>query len=304
MKTLKRLVKNPISLLGLIIVLFFIIIAIAAPYLAPPARPHEPYRIPRDGYLATPKPPRAEAWQTFPPDWKEHPFGTSEGQYDIYYGIVWGTRTAFWVGLIVTGSIAFIGIILGSISGYYGGWVDELMMRMTEIFMAFPFLVAAMVLTTILGKGLDKVMIALIVFGWPTYARLVRGDILSVKENYYVEAAKALGARNLRIIFKHVLPNAIYPVFVLATLDVGSMVLTASALAFLGLGSELGYADWGQMISFARNWILGTHDNPLAYWYTVIYPGIAILLFVLGWNLLGDAFRDILDPRMRGTRAG
>lgn len=291
MKTFRKLVKNPISLIGLIIVLFFTFIAVAAPWLAPAKYPDEPYKIPRDGFKATPKPPSPE-----------HPFGTSEGQYDIYYGVVWGTRTAFRVGLIVTGGIALIGIILGSISAYFGGIIDEAMMRILEIFMAFPFLVAAMVLSAILGKGLNNVMIALIVFGWTGYARLIRGDILQIKENDYVNAAKGVGATHFRRISKHIIPNAIYPVFIMASMDIGSMVLAVSALSFLGLGAEVGYADWGQMISFARNWILGTYGNPLAYWYTVVYPGGAILLFVLGWNLLGDAFRDILDPRMRGVR--
>lgn len=292
MKTFRKLVKNPISLTGLILVLLFIAIAIAAPWIAPP-KYSDHYRIPRDGYSATPRPPD-----------EKHPLGTTEGQYDILYGVVWGTRTAFRIGLIVTGLIVLIGITIGSVSAYYGGIIDEVVMRITDIFLTFPFLVAAMVLTAILGKGLDKVMIAMVVFGWMSYARLIRGDILTIKENDYVAAAKASGASDFRIIFKHVLPNAIYPVFVMSTMDIGSMVLTAAALSFLGLGAEVGYADWGQMISFARNWMLGTHGNPLQYWYTVIYPGAAILLFVLGWNLIGDAFRDILDPRMRGTRGG
>ncbi|MFQ5795589.1 MAG: ABC transporter permease [Candidatus Bipolaricaulia bacterium] len=313
-KTLKRLIKNPISLLGLVLVSFFTLMAITAPWLAPPPRPREPYRIPRYGFSAVPKPPTdgnplRAIWKiaTRQATLRQvHPFGTTEGQYDVYYGIVWGTRTAFRIGLIVTGSVVLIGIVIGTIAAYYGGIVDEIIMRITDIFLVFPFLVAAIVLTTILGKGLDKVMIALIVFGWPTYARLIRGDILSVKEKDFVEATRAAGANDLRIIFRHILPNTIYPVFVVATLQIGSLVLTAAALSFLGLGAGVGYADWGQMISFARNWIIGTGvtagGSPFTYWYVLIYPGMAILLFVLSWSLLGDAFRDILDPRMRGAR--
>ena len=195
-----------------------------------------------------------------------------------------------------------IGVPLGAIAAFYGGAIDEIIMRITDIFMTFPFLVAAMVLVVILGRGLNNVMIAMMVFGWMGYTRMIRGDILTIKENDYIAAAHAIGASDFRIILRHVLPNAIYPIFVMATMNIGSMVLTAAALSFLGLGSAVGYADWGQMISFARNWILGTQTNPLAYWYTVIYPGAAIVLFVLAWNLVGDAFRDILDPRMRGSR--
>ena len=217
----------------------------------------------------------------------------------MLYGLVWGTRTAFKVGFTVVVSVAFICIILGSLSGYFGRGIDELLMRITEIFLSVPFLIAAIVVTAVLGKGLDKIIIALILFTWPTYARLVRGDILVVKEREYVLSAKALGLSHFRIIFGHVLPNTIYPVFVLASLDMGAIVITAAALSFLGLGPEPGYADWGQMISFAKDFILELHK----YWWTLVFPGAAIFLFVLGWNLLGDAFRDILDPRMRGSRS-
>lgn len=286
--SLNRIKKSPLSLVGLCIILFFVTVALLAPLIAPPKYPHDPYRIPRDGYSAIPK----------PPSW-EHPFGTTEGQYDIFYGVIWGTRTAFRIGLMVVGSILIIGIVLGSISGYYGGVIDEIIMRVVDTFMSLPALILAMALVTALGHSLDNVMIALIVVGWPSYARLLRGDILSVREEIYVEAARASGVSDFWIIFKHVLPNAIYPLLIMASLDIGAMVLTAAALSFLGLGAPIGYADWGQMISFARNWIVGPPENPLAYWYTVTIPGIFILLFVLGWNLLGDAFRDILDPKLR-----
>lgn len=291
MKSIKKLVTNPISLIGLVLVLFFVAIAAAAPFLAPPKDPDDPYAIPRDGYSAVPKPPSPQ-----------HPFGTTQGQYDIYYGVVWGTRTAFYIGLVVVLSAATIGVMIGSIAGFFGGVIDEVVMRAVDIFMSFPFLVAAMVLTTILGKGLNNVMIALIVFGWMGYARVIRSEVLSIKEQDFVEASRAVGAGNLRLIFKHVLPNSIYPILVQASMGIGSMVITAAALSFLGVGAETGYADWGQMISFARNWIIGSYGNPLQYWYTVICPGLAILLFVLGWNLIGDAFRDILDPRLSKTQ--
>ncbi len=290
-KLLRKLLTTPTSLAGVLLILGFTVIAVFAPQLAPPVQPSNPYMIPRASYQSQPQPPDSE-----------HLMGTTQGQYDIYYGLIWGTRTAFRVGLIVTSAIAFLGLVIGSISAFYGGIVDEIIMRIVDIFMTMPFLVAAMVMVTILGTGLDNVMIALIAFGWMGYARLIRGDIKAIKEIDYVQAAHALGASSFRIIVRHMLPNAIFPIFVMATMDIGSMVLTAAALSFLGIGAQLGYADWGQLISFARNWMLGGYGNPVQYWYTVIFPGVAIVLFVLGWNLLGDALRDALDPRMRGSR--
>jgi len=291
MTTFLKLIKNPLGLIGLVLLVFFVVVGILAPVLAPPAWEHEPYRIPRDGYSSVPKPPSPE-----------HPFGTAEGQYDIYYGIVWGTRTAWRVSLVVVSISALIGIVMGSIAAFYGGVLDEVLMRITDIFYAFPFLVGAMVLTTILGRGLTNVMVALVALGWMGYARLIRGDILQIREADYVQAARAAGANSLRLILRHILPNAIWPVVVQGTMSMGSIVITAAALSFLGVGAPVGYADWGQLISYARNWILGLYGNPLAYWYVVIYPSIAITLFCLSWNLVGDALRDILDPRLRGTR--
>jgi len=291
MTTFLKLIKNPLGLIGLVLLVFFVVVGILAPVLAPPAWEHEPYRIPRDGYSSVPKPPSPE-----------HPFGTAEGQYDIYYGIVWGTRTAWTVSLVVVSISALIGIVMGSVAAFYGGVLDELLMRITDIFYAFPFLVGAMVLTTILGRGLTNVMVALVALGWMGYARLIRGDILQIREADYVQAARAAGASSLRLILRHILPNAIWPVVVQGTMSMGSIVITAAALSFLGVGAPVGYADWGQLISYARNWILGLYGNPLAYWYVVIYPSIAITLFCLSWNLVGDALRDILDPRLRGTR--
>lgn len=289
MKTFIKLLKNPLGLTGLILIFFFAVVAILAPILAPPKWPHEPYRIPRYGYRAEPQPPTPA-----------RPFGTAEGQFDIYYGVIWGTRMAWYVSLIVVGVSAGIGISLGAVSAFFGGWLDEVVMRITDIFYAFPFLVAAMTLTAILGPGATNAMIALIAFGWMGYARLIRGEVLRLREMDYIQAARAAGASSLRIIFRHIMPNAIWPVFVQATMSMGSIVITFAALSFLGVGVPSGYADWGQLISYARNWIIGLRGNPLQYWYTLIYPGVAITLFCLAWNLFGDALRDILDPRLRG----
>ena len=284
----RQLVKNPLSLIGIIVIVFFVILAIFAPLIAPVPEGHrDPYMIPRDGYSATPQPPN-----------EEHIFGTTEGQYDIFYGVIWGTRSAFRVGLVVIGIVVAIGIVLGSLAGYFGGLLDEIIMRITDIFLAFPALILAMAIVAAIGPSLRSVMIALIVVSWPSYARLIRGDILQVREEDYIEASRGLGASSGRVIIRHALPNSIYPTLVMASLDIGAVVLAAAALSFLGLGAPEGYADWGQLTSFARNWIVGPPGNSLKYWYAVTIPGRFILFFVLGWNLLGDAFRDILDPRL------
>ncbi len=292
MKTAKRFLRNPTSALGLVLVVMFIVVAVAAPWIAPP-RPgqRDPYIIPKDGFAMEPSPPSAE-----------HIFGTTEGQFDLFYGVVWGTRTAFQVGLIITAFTVTIGLTVGSIAAYYGGWVDELLMRIVELFMAFPYLLAALTMSAVLqarlGRGILTGMVALIMFGWTSYARLIRGDILTVKERDYILAARAVGASNRRILVRHVIPNAIFSVMVTASMDIGSYVLNFAALSFLGLGAQVGYADWGQLISFARNWIPALAKH----WHIVVFPGGAILLFVLGWNLMGDALRDVLDPRLQGTR--
>jgi len=312
-KQARRFLQNPLSFTGIVLIIFFALIAIFAPWLAPPdaLRTNEPYRMPRDGFALQPRPPQMEAWKSFPPDWHKHPFGTMEGQYDIYYGIVWGARNAFRIGVVVVGIAVVIGIIVGSLSGYFGGWIDQLLMRLVDILLSFPTIILAIVLVTVLtnpgvklfGMSFDRLTALIIAFTftqWLSYARLVRGDILSVKEKEFTQAAQAIGAGHLRIIVKHILPNSIYPVLIAASLDIGSVVLSVAALSFLGLGPGTDFADWGQIISYSREWILGAHGNPFHYWYVIIIPSVAITLFVLAWNLLGDAFRDILDPKLKG----
>jgi peptide/nickel transport system permease protein len=285
----KVLRRKPMSLLGFGIIGAFLAVAALAPVLAPPeAGSRDSYIIPQSGYSPDPAKPS-----------KEHIFGTTEQQYDLFYGMVWGTRTAFRVALQVVLVSVVIGILLGGAAGFYGGWVDELLMRFTDVILAFPDIVLAVVIVAIRGPSLDNVMLSVTAVSWPSYARLMRGDVLSVKERDFVHAAKALGASDARILFRHIVPNSIYPVLVVASLSMGRIVITAAALSFLGLGAPVGYADWGQLISLSRNWILGSSGNPFEYWHTVFIPGVAIFLFVLGWNLLGDAARDILDPRQK-----
>lgn len=286
LRTWNKIKASKVSLAGAVLIILFILTATFAPLLAPVEKGADPYLMPQSGYASEPAPPS-----------REHLLGTAQQQYDIYHGIVWGSRTAFKTGISVVLVSVLIGILLGGIAGYAGGKTDEALMRLTDIVLSFPSIVLAVVIVAMLGPGLNKVMIALAAVSWPAYARLVRADVLSIKQRDFVTAAKALGAGHGRIFFKHILPNSIYPVVIVASLDTGAVVLTAAALSFLGLGSPIGYADWGQLIAMSRNWILGTAGNPLAYWYTVAIPGTAIFLFVLGWNLLGDAFRDIADPK-------
>ena len=324
MKVVKKLLTNPTSLIGILLLATFAIIAIIAPWVAPPpANARDPYMIPRDGFSTTPKGPS-----------EEHRLGTTEGQYDIYYGVIWGTRTAFRIGVVITIFTTIMGLFVGSFSAFYGGWVDEVLMRITDVFYAFPFLLAAITLTSVLqtiyGRGeagplmflakllalvtfghnpakrIDPMqiqiltgMLAIIFFGWMTYARVIRGNLLAIREMEYAMAARVIGVSNLRILVRHLLPNAVFPVLVIASMNIGSYVLTFAFLSFLGLGAQRGYADWGQMINFARNWIPSLAEH----WYIVLYPGLAIVLFVLAWNLVGDALRDILDPRLSGSRA-
>lgn len=284
---IKKLLKNASSVLGLVLMLFFVFVAIMAPILAPPTSSN-PYQLPRSGWSAVPQPPSLEA-----------PFGTTEGQYDIYYGIVWGTRTVFKIGLIVIGAAVAIGLLVGTLAAYFGGWIDEILMRISDIFLAFPFLIGVIVLVTIFGPDLNNVIIALIIFYWMGYARLIRGSVLQIRENQYIMAAVSLGSPGYVIIFRHLLPNAIYPVIIKASMDMAVIPLMAAALSFLGLGSPMGYADWGQLVAFSRNWIISSNGvNPFAFWYTIFFPAITIILYALGWNLIGDALRDILDPKM------
>ena len=310
-RILRGVAKNPLSVVGSSLILFFVLVALLAPVIAP-TKKADPYMIPRDGFSATPKQP-GTLWKSNQPPlpfWWEplvgtkqwtHVMGTASGQWDIFYGVIWGTRTAIKVGVIIEFFCLLVGILIGSLAAFYGGFLDNLLMRITEIFQAFPFILAALTLSAILtpaiGKSLIPAIVALVAFGWMGYARLIRGDILTVREREYVLAAEVVGAKNGRILLRHIIPNAIYPTMVVASLDIGTIVVSFAVLSFLGIGTEVGYADWGQLISFARNWIpqLGT------YWYIVIYPGVALILFVLGWNLVGDALRDIMDPRMRGS---
>lgn len=266
--------KNRLAVAGLIIILAFIIIAIFAPWIAP-------YDPEETDFPNKKKPPS-----------RKHLFGTDQVGRDILSRIFWGARIDLAIGIIIVGIGLIIGIALGATSGYMGGKVDEIIMRVTDVFLAFPFLILAMAVTAAFGMGLKNMMIALVLVSWPGYTRLVRGQALSVKENEYVEAARAVGASNSRIIFKHILPNCMAPITVRATMDLGVIILIAAGLGFIGVGAGPEVAEWGRMISDGRDYVF-------AYPWIPTFPGLAILIVVLGFNLLGDGLRDILDPRLR-----
>jgi peptide/nickel transport system permease protein len=321
-KSMKRFRRNPLAITGAIILIFYIVVAVFAPQLTTfqlnefrnncvrdlglsrdtindirnplkpvfwrtvVAPPGSCFTIPRASFSSVPQPPSDTLW-----------LGASSGGYDIYYGLVWGTRSAFYVGILVVGAGLIGGMIVGSLAGYLGGWIDSALMRFVDIIFALPGLIIAIVVVTILGQSLTNVMIALAVVQWAPYARILRGDIMQIKEREFVDGARALGARGPRVVLRHILPNSLGPLLVIASLDIGSVVLSAAALSFLGLGAPIGFADWGQMINFARDWIKGPVGDPFAFWFVSFWPGLIIVVFVLGWNLLGDAVRDGLDGR-------
>ena len=286
--TLYRIFRNPSAIIGVVLLLIFITIAALAPYIAPPKYEHRPYMMPHKGYSMTPLPPG-----------EGRVFGTTSGQYDIFYGVVWGTRTAFRIGIIVVLSAFVIGAVFGIVAGYYGGLVDEIIMRLVDVFFAIPFTILAMAFVVAFGRGLDSIVIALILVVWRRYARVMRAGVLSVRDQDYILAAKSMGVSDIKIMLRHVFPNAVYPVMVIAFMDAGSIVITAAFLSFIGLGAPIGYADWGQMLAMARNYIVGPVGEPLKYWYTIFFPGMFMILFVLAWNLFGDAIRDAFDPKLR-----
>lgn len=277
-------------LLGIILVSIVFFMAIAAPLLAPPRPFADPMRLPMD--FGEPKPP-------FIPG---HPLGTGQDGADLFYGIVWGARTTILTSIYVVFTAALVGLVLGAISGYYGGKVDEFIMRFTDVFLSLPALILAMAVASILTRSLENMMFALVIVWWPAYARLVRGQVLSIRENTYVEAARAIGAKRSRILFKHIVPNSISPLIVSITMDLGAVALTAAALSFIGFGVPSGYAEWGRMASDGQRWFLSTVSYGGQYytaWWVATFPCMAILIFTMGFSLIGDGLRDILDPRMR-----
>jgi peptide/nickel transport system permease protein len=224
------------------------------------------------------------------------PFGTVNG-YDIRYGIVWGLRSAFGLGLLVVFFTLVIGILVGVASGYFGGWVDNLVMRFTDVIFAFPSVVLTLVLIAFLGASLTNVALSFVIVGWASYARLVRAEVLRTKQLEYVEASRALGVGGLRIMSAHIFPNVVKPLLVIAAIDMASVPLLFSGLSYLGISTPPGYADFGQLIDNGQQWVLGRTGEPFAYWFVNVFPGIAIFAYTLAWNFIGEAVQDGVDVR-------
>lgn len=277
-RTLETLVRDRAALFGGVMVIVLALVALLAPWLAP----HDPVQ--------------QDIAQALSPPGGEYPLGTDAMGRCLLSRLIYGARISLAVGLLAGGLAAGIGTLIGLVAGYYGGLVDELLMRLTDILMAFPNLVFILAVVGTLGPGLQNTIMALVVLGWLNFARVVRGTTLSLKENEFVLAARALGFSNLRIMGRHILPNVLGPVIVLATFDIPHTILAVAGLSFLGLGAQPPTPELGAMLNAGRTYM---RTYPLI----MIAPGIMITLTVLAFNLLGNGLRDALDPRRRGSAA-
>lgn len=288
--------RNPLTMLGLIIVISLLSIALFAPFLAPPS---ETQRDPMEmeehfDYNLDLQPPCYFSCTGDSGEEDGYVLGSTTKGYDIYYGIVWGSRTSLDVALKVVTTGTFIAAVIGVISGYYGGRTDDFIMRITDVFIAIPGLVLALALMAVTGNtSIEYLMYALIIVWWPGFTRVVRAEALRIRKLPYIEAAKAAGATDFRIIFKHVLPNCVTSIVVIATMDMGGIVLSLAGLGFLGFGGGPSLAEWGKLVSFGQAYLLA------GYWWAFFFPGLVIALWALGFYLLGDGIRDILDPKQR-----
>ncbi|MCD4670124.1 MAG: ABC transporter permease [Actinomycetia bacterium] len=270
----RRLRKNKLAMFGLAIVIFLIILAIFAPLLAP----YDPNaRVKADSALG----PSSTYF-----------FGTDLLGRDIFSRVIYGSRISIEVGIIAVGISVVLGLFFGALAGYFGRWADAIIMRVADIFFAFPYILGAIAIMTILGSGIVNIFIAIGLLGWAYFARIFRGSILSIKNKEYIEAARALGASNTRIITRHIFPNSTAPIIVYATMNVGTAIIVEAALSFLGIGVQPPTPAWGKMLSEALSYI------DIAPWM-MLFPGLAIVITVLGFVLLGDGLRDAFDPKMK-----
>ncbi|MNC24904.1 Glutathione transport system permease protein GsiD [compost metagenome] len=266
--------KNKTAMLGLCIIVFFVLIALLAPLIAP-------YGFKEQELVNRLKAPSAGHW-----------FGTDDLGRDMFTRIIYGARISLWVGFFaVIGSI-IAGTFLGILAGFYGKWIDMLISRLFDILLAFPSILLAIAIVAILGPSLQNALYAIAIVNIPTYGRLVRAKVLSLKSEEYITAARAIGMTNTRILLTHILPNSLTPIIVQGTLGIATAIIEAAALGFLGLGAQPPDPEWGKMLSDSRQFI------QKAPW-TVVFPGLSIMLTVLGFNLVGDGLRDVLDPRMK-----
>ncbi len=271
---LGRLKKNKVAMAGLFFMIFIILVAVFADFIAP--YPYEQQDI--DNVLSLPS--------------LSHPMGTDNLGRDILSRIIYGGRMSLRMGIISVGIAAIIGIFLGALCGYYVGKVDQIIMRTLDIFQSIPPILTAIAIAAALGPGIGNAMLAVGISLIPSYARMTRASFLSVRGMEYVEAAKAINAKDMRIIGKHILPNAMSPLIVQMTMGVAGAILIAAMLSFIGLGAQPPVPEWGAMLSGGRNYIRD-------YWHIVFFPGVTIMLTVLSLNMLGDGLRDALDPRLK-----
>ena len=270
----KRLRKNKLAMLGLSIVILLILIAIFAPLISP----YDPIsRIKEDSSLGPSI---------------NHLFGTDLLGRDIFSRVIYGSRISIEVGVIAVGISVIIGLFFGALSGYFGGISDAVIMRVADIFFAFPYILGAIAIMTILGPGIVNIFIAIGILGWASIARIFRSSILTIKHKEYIEAARAMGANNSRIIIKHIFPNSFAPIIVYATMNVGTAIIVEAALSFLGIGVQPPTPAWGKMLADSMAYI------DTAPWM-MFFPGLAILITVLGFVLLGDGLRDAFDPKLK-----
>ena len=266
--------RNKLALIGLAIVIFFIILALIAPVIAP-------YSYKEQVLTDRMQAPSSKHW-----------FGTDDFGRDIFSRVIYGARISLWVGFSsVLGSVV-VGTMLGIVAGYYGRWVDAIISRIFDIMLAFPSILLAIAVVAILGPSLQNALIAIAIVNIPNFGRLVRSKVLSVKQDEYIMAARAIGMKDSRILFRHILPNSISPVIVQASLAIATAIIEAAALGFLGMGAQAPTPEWGKMLADSKNYLMQ------APW-TLFFPGMAIMLTVLGFNLMGDGLRDAMDPKMK-----
>jgi len=270
----RRLRRNKLAMLGLAIVIILIMIAIFAPFISP----YDPIERIKEESSVSPN--------------GAHLFGTDLLGRDIFSRVIYGSRISIQVGIIAVGISALIGLFFGAIAGYFSNISDAVIMRVADIFFAFPYILGAIAIMTILGPGIVNIFIAIGVLGWAAFARIFRSSILSIKNKEYIEAARALGASNYRIIIKHIFPNAMAPIIVYATMNVGTAIIVEAALSFLGIGVQPPTPAWGKMLSESLDYI------DIAPWM-MLFPGMAIVITVLGFVLLGDGLRDAFDPKLK-----
>jgi peptide/nickel transport system permease protein len=266
---------NRLALLGLAIVLALVVIAAFAPWIAT----HSPYE-------------QNLAQRLLPPGSQGHWLGTDEFGRDVFSRLVYGARITLYIVVLVALIAAPIGLIVGTAAGYLGGWIDAALMRITDIFLAFPSLILALAFVAALGPGIENAVIAIALTAWPPYARIARAETLTIRNSDYIAAARMQGARTGRILFRHVMPLCVSSLTVRVTLDMAGIILTAAGLGFLGLGAQPPMAEWGAMVSAGRRYVLDQ-------WWVATIPGVAIFVVSLAFNLLGDGLRDVLDPRQK-----